>query len=162
MTDAWERIFSSYFHLLGFAFLFWAILGRGKSLKALQVSPHETNLRALFYFDRFVNATLIVSVGTGLYRAFSSLEKGTDYYLKHPYFHLKLTLVVLFLLFELYPKVVFFKWKSTLNKGTLPLLPLENRKKLKLFSVLNHVNLLLLTVAAFCGSVIARSFFGLS
>lgn len=54
---------------------------------------------------------------TGLMRAFGGYEKGTDYYLHQPLFHLKMTLFVIILLLELAPMITLIKWRIALGRG---------------------------------------------
>ena len=88
----------------------WLVFGR---------APTVAQARQLQWLDRLygLSATLVLVAG-GL-RAYR-FEKGLDYYLANPFFHLKLTLFVLMGLLSIYPTMVFIRWRGDLKAGRAP------------------------------------------
>jgi len=79
-------------------------------------------------------------------RAFGGFEKGTDYYLHQPLFHLKMTLFVLILLLEIAPMVTLIKWRRARARGAA-----IDTGRAQLFARISHIEamlVLLMVVAA--------------
>ena len=86
------------FHLLAFGLGFWAVLTRGTNFRRLAKGVGE--VRSVLIADNLWGVCALILLVTGGMRAFGGYEKGTDYYLHQPLFHLKMTLFVLILLLE--------------------------------------------------------------
>lgn len=69
--------------------------------------------------DRFYGLSAMVLLVAGGLRAWR-YEKGLDFYLHNPFFHLKLTLFVAVGLMSIYPTVVFIRWSRDLREGRAP------------------------------------------
>src|SRR3546814_12741750 len=102
-------------HLLAFALGFWAVLTRGTALRRL--AGGMDGVRNVLMADNLWELSAVVLLVTGGVRAFGGFEKGTDYYLHQPLFHLKMTLFVLILLLEVAPMIAFIQWRMALGKG---------------------------------------------
>lgn len=101
-------------HLLPLGIGLGAVWGRFRALRA----PLSTDsIRRALYADSWWGIAALVWVSTGLTRAFGGLEKGTDYYLHNPIFHLKMGLLLLILLLELWPMLTLVKWRISLVRG---------------------------------------------
>ena len=84
-------------------------------------------------------------------RAFGGYEKGTDYYLHQPLFHLKMTLFVLILLMELAPMITLVKWRIASARGTA-----LDTGRAKLYARISHVEALLLMLMVVAATGMAR------
>ncbi|MNR51995.1 hypothetical protein D3C85_1717650 [compost metagenome] len=84
-------------------------------------------------------------------RAFGGYEKGTDYYLHQPLFHLKMTLFVLILLLEVAPMVTLIKWRVALARGAA-----IDTGRAKLFARISHVEALLMLLMVVAATGMAR------
>ena len=102
-------------HLLAFALGFWAVLTRGTALRRLAGGADV--VRNVLVADNVWGLSALVLLVTGGMRAFAGYEKGADYYLHQPLFHLKMTLFVAILLLEIAPMIALIKWRIALGKG---------------------------------------------
>jgi putative membrane protein len=84
-------------------------------------------------------------------RAFGGYEKGSDYYLHQPLFHLKMTLFVLILLMELAPMITLIKWRIAKARGAV-----LDPGRAKLFARISHVEALLLVLMMVAATGMAR------
>ena len=84
-------------------------------------------------------------------RAFGGYEKGTDYYLHQPLFHLKMTLFVIILLLEVVPMITLIKWRIALGKGAS-----IDQGRARLFARISHVEGLLLMLMVIAATGMAR------
>lgn len=136
-------------HLLAFALGFWAVLTRGTALRRLAVGAGE--VRSVFVADNLWGISAVILLVTGGMRAFGGYEKGTDYYLHQPLFHLKMTLFVLILLLEVAPMVTLIKWRIALGRGTT----IETGRT-KLFARISHIEALLVLLIVVAATGMAR------
>jgi putative membrane protein len=101
-------------HLLALGIGLGAVWGRFRALR----TPLSTDtIRRALYADSWWGIAAVVWVSTGLMRAFGGLEKGTDYYLHNPIFHLKMGLLLLILLLELWPMLALVQWRIRLARS---------------------------------------------
>ncbi|WP_460139722.1 DUF2214 family protein [Pseudomonas sp. S2_E01] len=131
-------------HLLAFGVGFWAVLTRGTHFRRLAAGAGGA--RSVLIADNIWGICALVLLVTGGMRAFGGFEKGTDYYLQQPLFHLKMTLFVLILLLELAPMMTLIKWRIALARGAT-----IDTARAKLFARISHVEglmMLLMVVAA--------------
>lgn len=89
----------------------WLMFGR---------TPTLAQARQLQRLDRLYGVSAAVVLVAGGIRAYR-FEKGLDYYLANPFFHLKLTLFVLVGLLSVYPTIVFIGWRGDVKAGRAPL-----------------------------------------
>ncbi|MFM9383741.1 DUF2214 family protein [Pseudomonas sp. UV AK001] len=136
-------------HLLAFALGFWAVLTRGTAFGRLAAGADE--VRRVLLADNLWGVSALVLLVTGGMRAFGGYEKGTDYYLHQPLFHLKMTLFVLILLLELAPMITLIKWRIGLVRGN----PLQTGRA-KMFARISHVEALLLVLMVIAATGMAR------
>jgi putative membrane protein len=104
-------------HLLPLTIGLAALYARGRALERLQ-GPAQ--LPAVFLPDNWYGVAALLWVGTGLWRAFGGLEKGTDHYLNDHWFLGKMGLFGLVFLLELLPMVLLVRWRMDLRKGRTP------------------------------------------
>lgn len=136
-------------HLLAFALGFWAVLARGTALRRLAGGMDA--VRNVLMADNLWGLSAVVLLVTGGMRAFGGFEKGTDYYLHQPLFHLKMTLFVLILLLEIAPMIALIKWRMALGKGRA-----IDPSKAGRFARISHIEALLLVLMVVAATGMAR------
>jgi putative membrane protein len=136
-------------HLLAFALGFWAVLTRGTAFSRLAAGAGEA--RRVLMADNLWGISAVLLLITGGMRAFGGYEKGTEYYLHQPLFHLKMTLFVLILLLEIAPMITLIKWRIALGRGAA-----VDTRRAKLFARLSHVEGLLLLLMVVAATGMAR------
>jgi putative membrane protein len=137
-------------HLLAFAMGLWGVLTRGTALSRLAAGTAP--VRNVLVADNVWGVSAVILLVTGLMRAFGGYEKGTDYYLHQPLFHLKMTLFVIILLLELAPMITLIKWRIALGRGTA-----IDLGRAKLFARISHVEALLLMLMVIAATGMARA-----
>ena len=103
-------------HLLALGIGLGAVWGRSRALRGSVVDNQA--LRRALACDAWWGIAALLWLGTGLWRAFGGLEKGTAYYLANTAFHAKMGLFVLVLLLEIRPMVTLMRWRRALSRGT--------------------------------------------
>lgn len=136
-------------HLLAFGLGLWAVLARGTNFRRLAVGTGEA--RSVLIADNVWGICALVLLVSGGMRAFGGYEKGTDYYLHQPLFHLKMTLFVLILLLEVAPMVTLIKWRVALARGAAVKIG-----RAKLFARISHVEALLMMLMVIAATGMAR------
>ncbi|TNF83549.1 DUF2214 family protein [Pseudomonas sp. ICMP22404] len=136
-------------HLLAFALGLWAVLTRGTALRRLAGGADA--VRNVLMADTVWGLSALVLLVTGGMRAFGGYEKGTDYYLHQPLFHLKMTLLLLILLLELVPMITLIKWRVALGKGTT----VDASKAGRLVRI-SHIEALLMVLMVVAATGMAR------
>ncbi|MDD0994516.1 DUF2214 family protein [Pseudomonas sp. TNT2022 ID1044] len=136
-------------HLLVVVLGFWAVLVRGTNFRRLATGVGE--VRSVLIADNIWGISALVLLVTGGMRAFGGFEKGADYYLQQPLFHLKMTLFVLILLLEVAPMVTLIKWRIALARGAA-----IEAGRAKLFARISHVEALLLLLMVIAATGMAR------
>ncbi|WP_225033715.1 DUF2214 family protein [Paraburkholderia sp. XV] len=135
-------------HLLGYAFALAAIIGRTRGLRQLS---DQAGLQRVFVADNVWGVTAVVLIVTGLMRVFGGLEKGADYYLHEPLFHVKMAALVLIFAFEIAPMMTLIRWRLAVRNGESPDLSRARR-----FARTGHWQSILLVVMVFAASGMAR------
>ncbi|MDI3273244.1 DUF2214 family protein [Pseudomonas sp. MDT1-16] len=136
-------------HLLAFALGFWAVLTRGTALRRLAAGAGE--VRSVLVADNLWGISAVILLVTGGVRAFGGYEKGTDYYLHQPLFHLKMTLFVLILLLEVAPMVTLIRWRIALGRGMA-----IDTGRTQLFARISHIEALLVLLIVVAATGMAR------
>ncbi|MCI9875894.1 MULTISPECIES: DUF2214 family protein [Pseudomonas] len=136
-------------HLFAFALAFWAVLTRGTAFSQLSAGTGE--LKRVLLADNLWGLSALTLLITGAMRAFGGYEKGSDYYLHQPLFHLKMTLLVLILLIELAPMITLIKWRIASSRGVAP-----EAGRAKLYARISHVEALLLILMMVAATGMAR------
>ncbi|VVO85118.1 DUF2214 family protein [Pseudomonas fluorescens] len=136
-------------HLLAVVLGFWAVLVRGTNFRRLAAGAGE--VRSVLIADNIWGISAVILLVTGGMRAFGGYEKGADYYLQQPLFHLKMTLFVVILLLEVAPMVTLIKWRIALARGAA----IETGRA-KLFARISHVEALLLLLMVIAATGMAR------
>ncbi|MCK6447927.1 MAG: DUF2214 family protein [Planctomycetes bacterium] len=140
----------SFLHLMAFAIGLPAIHLRAKFLR----QPLDAaGLQRVFKADLWWGIAALLWLTTGPWRAFGSLEKGTEYYMSTWVFHAKLGIVVLILLLELAPLFALLRWRAEVRAGRTP-----DTSKARGLAALSHIELTLVVLAALAASFMARGF----
>ncbi len=108
-------------------------------------------VRGVLVADNVWGLSALVLLVTGGMRAFGGFEKGTDYYLHQPLFHLKMTLLLLILLLEIVPMIALIKWRMALGKGAV----IDPSKAGRLARI-SHIEALLLILMVVAATGMAR------
>lgn len=101
-------------HLLALGIGLGAVVTRAFALRRL--SPGSDLLR-VFLADSLWGLAALLWISTGLWRAFGGLEKGTDFYLQNDAFWIKMSLLVLILLLEIWPMATLVRWRAVRARG---------------------------------------------
>jgi putative membrane protein len=136
-------------HLLALALGFWAVLTRGTALRRLLAGAGEA--RSVLIADNLWGISAAILLVTGGMRAFGGFEKGTDYYLHQPLFHLKMTLFVLILLLEIAPMVTLIKWRRARARGAA-----IDTGRAQLFARISHIEAMLVLLMVVAATGMAR------
>jgi putative membrane protein len=107
--------------------------------------------RNVLVADNVWGLSALVLLVTGGMRAFAGYEKGSDYYLHQPLFHLKMTLFVLILLLEIAPMIALIKWRMALGKGAA-----IDSSRAGRFARISHLEALLLMLMVVAATGMAR------
>lgn len=107
-------------HLLGLAVGLGAVWTRARALKG---EIDSRAVRRILQADAWWAVAAVIWVSTGLVRAFSGFEKGSDYYLGNHLFLTKMALFVIIVALEIRPIVTFRRWRADLASGRQPDVP---------------------------------------
>jgi putative membrane protein len=135
-------------HLLGLGLGLGAIWSRSRALKDLS-DPKNVH-RALFA-DTLWGIAALLWITTGLARAFAGLEKGSAYYLANNAFWVKMILLLLVLLLEIWPMVTLIRWRIQLTRGEV--INTENASR---FAMISTVQTVLVVAMVFAATAMAR------
>jgi putative membrane protein len=113
----WLRLLLAWLHLLALGIGLAAVWTRGR---ALRHPLDKASLQHVFLADTFWGVAAVLWIVTGLLRAFAGFEKGTPYYLQNDAFLLKMGLLGLILLLEVWPMVTLIRWRIRVGRGELP------------------------------------------
>lgn len=101
-------------HLLTFGIGFASIWMRANALKRLK---DESGIADVLFADNIWGLAAFLWIGTGVWRAFGGLEKGTDFYLHNTAFILKISLFLIVFALEIKPMITFIRWRILQKKG---------------------------------------------
>jgi len=138
-------------HLLALPLGLGAIWARSR---ALRLARSAADLQRVFVADNFWGAAAVLWIATGLFRAFGGLEKGTEYYLHNWLFYLKMGLLVIVLLLEVWPMTSLIRWRIQLRRGAS--LDLTSAPMLARISAIQAALIVIMVCAA---TAVARGFF---
>ncbi|HEX6250003.1 MAG TPA: DUF2214 family protein [Gemmatimonadaceae bacterium] len=101
-------------HLLALVIGSGAICVRATSLYHV---TSQDRLRTVLAADSLWGLAALLWIGTGVWRAFGGLEKGTAYYLGSTAFWIKMSLLLGILALEVRPMVTLIRWRVALGRG---------------------------------------------
>lgn len=111
MTLRWVLAF---LHLLALGIGLGAVWARARALRG---ALDTTGLKRAFAADNLWALAALLWIGTGVWRAFGGVEKGTTYYMTNPFFHAKMGLLLLILALEVWPMVTLIRWRARQRRG---------------------------------------------
>ena len=135
-------------HLMGLGLGLGAIWSRSRALNGL---PDPKNLQRALYADALWGIAALLWITTGLARAFGGLEKGSAYYLSNDVFLLKMGLLGLVLLLEVWPMVTLIRWRIQLARGEE-----INTQPASRFALISLAQTILVIAIAFAATAMAR------
>jgi putative membrane protein len=135
-------------HLLAYGFALASILRRTWALRRASV---PAALRSVFRADTRWGISALVLIVTGLMRVFGGYEKGADYYLHEPLFHVKMGLLVLILILEVPSMLELMRWRASIRRGAVP-----NLKKARFYARYSVIQTVLLVLMVFAATGMAR------
>ncbi len=100
-------------HLMSLALGVLCLVQRARSLA---VAERDEHLKPVFFWDAAYGAVAIVWLGSGLWRAFGGVEKGSNYYLSNHVFWTKMLLLGVLIALEIVLAVTFVRWRVQLRK----------------------------------------------
>lgn len=83
---------------------------------ALARAKDEEGLAPVLFWDNWYGLVAVVWLGSGIYRTFGGIEKGTNYYLHNHVFWLKMLVLVVLLAVEGALMVTFIRFRISLAK----------------------------------------------
>jgi len=138
-------------HLLALGIGFGACWLRATRLQKL--AKKQGPVEDVFAADNWYGIATLIWIGTGLWRAFSTAEKGSDYYLQNAAFLLKMALLVLVFALEWFPMLALIRWRAQLKKGMT-----INTDKAGLYAKLSFAELLFFLMMVLAATAMARGF----
>ena len=135
-------------HLLGLGLGLGAIWSRGRALR----NPSDpNNIKRALLADTLWGIAALLWITTGLARAFAGLEKGSAYYLSNDAFLVKMALLGLVLLLEIWPMVTLIRWRIQLARGEK-----INTQYASRFALISTLQTLLVVAMVFAATAMAR------
>jgi putative membrane protein len=135
-------------HLLALAIGFGALVSRARTLRG---ELDAAALQRLFTADTFWGLAGFLWIGTGLWRAFGGLEKGSAYYLNSHFFLLKMFLLGVVLALEIAPMIGLIRWR--IASGRKQALDLS---RARLYSAISFSQVALLLCMLMLATALAR------
>lgn len=128
-----------------FATLFYEWLNFGRT-------PSLVDARRLQRCDMVYGLLAGLVIIAGLLRVLY-FEKGSDFYLDSPFFHLKLGLFILVGLLSVYPTIVFLSWRKDVRAGHAPVV---SPAQYTVVRVMLALELALLLAVILCASLMSK------
>lgn len=101
-------------HLLALGIGLGAVCARAWGLRAPMA---RERIPLVLLADTLWGVSALLWISTGLWRAFGGLEKGTSYYLGSHAFWIKMSLLGLILVLEIWPMIDFIRWRMAHARG---------------------------------------------
>ncbi|HYN88255.1 MAG TPA: DUF2214 family protein [Ardenticatenaceae bacterium] len=135
-------------HLLALGIGLAAVWARARSLRG---PLDDEGLRRVVYADSFWGIAAVLWIATGAVRAFTGLEKGPSYYLNSNAFLIKMALLALVLLLEVWPMVTLIRWRIARGRGAQP-----DTTPARTFGLVSYVQALIVVAMVFAATAMAR------
>jgi putative membrane protein len=111
------RLLLATVHLIALGIGLGAVWARARALRG-RLDPD--GLRRVFHADSWWAVAAVLWIGTGLWRAFGGVEKGTGYYLHNHAFLAKMGMLGVILALEVWPMITLVRWRLRLQRGEIP------------------------------------------
>jgi putative membrane protein len=138
-------------HLLTLPLGLGAVWARSRALTSARTNQ---DLKRVFVADNLWALAAALWIGTGLWRVFSGLEKGSSYYLNNRVFYTKMGLLLLILLLEIWPIVTLIGWRNAVRRGAT-----VNMAPAAALATISRVQAGLVVLMVFAATAMARGFF---
>jgi putative membrane protein len=138
-------------HLLVLPLGLGAIWTRARALGRLTGSA---GLGPVFVADTFWGIAALLWIPTGLWRAFGGLEKGTAYYVHDKPFHVKMGLLAVILLLEVWPMITLIRWRIRTKRGVAVDIGVAPR-----LARVSYAQFGLVILMVFAATAVARGYF---
>lgn len=135
-------------HLLALAIGSAGVFLRGRALKT---AKDQNDVPAILRADDLWGLAGLLWLVTGVWRAFFGIEKGTEYYMENPLFHVKLGLFLLLLGIEMVPVWTLVGWRLKRRRGE----PVDLSKARSLARI-SHIEFGIVVIIVFLATAIAR------
>jgi putative membrane protein len=137
-------------HLLALGIGLGAIWARSRALRG-NLDPE--GLQKVFYADNLWGIAALVWIATGLVRAFGGLEKGSAYYLNSTAFWIKMGLLAIILILEIWPASTFVRWRIRRGQGEDILV---DKNRVNTFATISVIQAILVIAMVFTATAMAR------
>jgi putative membrane protein len=137
-------------HLLGLGIGLGAVWTRRQ---ALRQAPDEGAIRRALQADAWWGVAALIWIGTGLWRAFGGLEKGTAYYVANHVFWTKMALLGVIVAMELWAAATLARWRASLRRGEA-----VDTSRAGALATISTVQAVLVVAMVFAATAMARGF----
>jgi putative membrane protein len=137
-------------HLLALGIGLGGIWVRGRALLG---DLDEATLQRILYADTFWGIAALLWIGTGLARLLGGMEKGTAYYLQNDLFLLKMGLLGLILVLEIWPMVNLIRWRVAKMRKLTP-----DLRGARMMGQISMVQVVVVVVMIFAATAMARGY----
>jgi putative membrane protein len=138
-------------HLLALPLGLGAVWARSRRLTSAR---NAGDLARVFVADNLWALAAGLWIVTGLWRAFGGLEKGTDYYLNNRVFYVKMGLLALILLLEIWPMTTLIRWRIAARRGMS-----IDPTSAPVLGRISQLQAALVVLMVFAATALARGFF---
>ncbi|HKA60269.1 MAG TPA: DUF2214 family protein [Gemmatimonadales bacterium] len=138
-------------HLLTLPLGLGAVWARSRALTSARTNQ---DLQRVFVADNLWALAAAMWIGTGLWRVFSGLEKGSSYYMHNRVFYTKMGLLVLILLLEIWPIVTLIRWRTAVRRDVTVDLAAAGP-----LARISRIQAALVVLMVFAATAMARGFF---
>ena len=137
-------------HLLVLPLGLGAVWARARALA--RVTGNE-GLPRVFVADSLWGIAALLWIGTGLWRVFGGLEKGAFYYGHDHAFRVKMGLLVLIFLLEIWPMITLIRWRIQARRNAVDL------HAAPLLARVSYAQVGLVILMVFAATAVARGYF---
>lgn len=145
------QIFIAYLHIISIMVLMGSLIAEHLMLKP---SMTKEQIKSLASTDLIYGIAAIFVLVTGLLRWFV-FDKGSDYYLSNPLFHIKLTIFIIIAILSIFPTIKFLKWRKQAAQGFEPAPDPAVVKRMLMYI---RMELLLVAIIPLLAVMIARGY----
>jgi putative membrane protein len=138
-------------HILVLPLGLGAIWARARALAQVTASK---DLARVFVADNLWGVAAVLWIATGLWRAFGGLEKGAGYYLHDRAFYVKMGLLIVILLLEIWPMTTLIRWRIRAARGRVADIHVA-----PLLAHVSYAQVGLVILMVFAATAVARGYF---